>query len=111
MPIAAETGKSTIRKENPGKAAWSLTKLVSACFCFSTAQRHVPRKPTKGRGFVNVKQVVIGPYLRCTGIVISDECAGCSNFFGSTATGTNVHHVGAQRLRIGFPLGAVRLHS
>jgi hypothetical protein len=34
--------KSTIRKENPGETACSLTKIVGVCF-LPTAQRNVPR--------------------------------------------------------------------
>ena len=45
------------------------------------------------------------------GIVIFDECAGFATFVVSTATGAIIRHVGARRLRIRFPLGAVRLHS
>jgi hypothetical protein len=62
------------------------------------------------RGSVNVEQGVIGPYLRRAGIVNFDQCAGFFDFVGSTATGAVIHHVGARRLRIGFPLGALRLH-
>jgi hypothetical protein len=61
--------------------------------------------------FVHVKQVVIGRRLRRAGIIIFDECAGFSIFVGSTATDSSSDHVGARRLRVGFPLGGVRLHS
>ena len=62
-------------------------------------------------GFVNVEQVVIGPHLRRAGIVIVDERARVLDFVGSTATGAVIHHIGARRLWIGLPLGALRLHS
>ena len=56
----------------------SLTKIVGVCFPFPAALRVQGRLLKEG--FVNVKQVVIGPDLQRAGIVIFDECAGFANF-------------------------------
>jgi hypothetical protein len=87
-----------------------LTKIVGVCFRFQQHKEMFQGSLLK-RAYVDVKQVVIGPHLRRTGIVVFDECAGFSTFVGSTATGAGTRHSGARRLRIGLSLGGVRLHS